>query len=101
MELYVKNKDLNYIYKVEYKRDCDSTTLCQVYALTLICGYDYEDLDDKYNNKQCYVSANNFIDEVQYEEIIAYPLEETLKQSLIENGYETIDKLPIIKERGI
>lgn len=98
MELYVKEVDNKHIYNVEYVRECDSKTLAQIYGLTLVCGIDYEDLDNQYNNRQCYVSANNFVDDIQYNEIVAYPLDETITDSLKENGYE-ITELPIYIER--
>jgi hypothetical protein len=92
-KIYVKNDD-KMIYEVEYKRLVDSTQLCHLYSLTLIAGYDYINPDE--NDVQGYVKADRFIDDVQYYNITVYPLDETLKDSLENEGYEIIDKLPRI-----
>ena len=90
--LYVKN-EFKMIYKVTIGEDyytrrnsnIDSNTYFTV-DLELVAGYDL----------QRYVKANKFIEEVQYKSFTVYPLDETIKQRLEEEGYTIIEELPVI-----
>ncbi len=91
-EIYAKTKG-DLIYKTESMEMYD----CQSYLtvnLELVAGYDYINPDD--NNIQGYVSASNFVDEVQTETVVQYYMEESTKQCLIDNGYEILETLPTI-----
>ena len=62
--------------------------------LILVAGYDYINTDE--NDIQGYVSASNFVDGVQDETVVQYFMVESMKQCLIDNGYEILDTLPMI-----
>lgn len=62
--------------------------------LVLIAGYDYINSDE--NDIQGYVTASNFVESVQDETVIQYYIVESMKQCLVDNGYEILDKLPVI-----
>lgn len=86
-------KDCNdFVYRITNGR-MESNYI--VWDLELYCGWDYINPDK--NDKQGYVSANRFIEEVQNDIVIQYFIKEGLKDCLIENGYELIEK-PIIEE---
>ena len=90
--LYVINDD-RLIYKVnEY--DVYDGYISLNYNLELVAGYDYINPDE--NDIQGYVEAINFIEDVQLESVVQYFLEEGLKECLIDNGFEILDKLPKI-----
>ena len=99
-ELYVKNES-KLIYKVTigenyYIRknlDVNSNTYFTL-DLSLIAGIDYINPDE--NDLQGYVNADRFINDVQYESITIYPMNETIKDRLKEEGYTIISKLPTI-----
>lgn len=94
-KIYVKNNN-NLIYEVNYSRAniLSSNSYCLGYDLNLVCGYDYINPDE--NDIQGYVNKDRFTDNVQFETLIFYPLEESLKECLEENGYAIIEKLPKI-----
>ncbi len=90
-EIYVKTES-NLIYKTESIEMYD----CQSYLtvnLVLMAGYDYINSDE--NDIQGYVSASNFVESVQDETVIQYYMVESMKQCLIDNGYEILDTLPM------
>lgn len=90
--LYVKTPS-NLIYKTESIEMYDSTSYL-IINLILVAGYDYINTDE--NDIQGYVSASNFVDGVQEETVVQYFMVESMKQCLIDNGYEILDTLPMI-----
>lgn len=82
-----------FIYEVNQPRVLDSRKISLSYALELICGYDY--INPDLNDIQGWVSPNMFIDEVQSSDIMVY-WDESLKDRIIEEGYEIIGYLPKI-----
>lgn len=91
--IYVKSSD-SFIYKIVSHELVNNGTLCYRYNLELIAGYDYIDPDN--SDRQGYVTADNFIANVQTDIIIVYPLEQTLTEELKDNGYTVIKQLPVI-----
>lgn len=85
----VKFNERDMVYKTNKPRDSYI-----ILGLELICGYDYVNPD--YSNVQGYVSADHFIDDVQYEQVVCYFITESVENALVENGYEIIDRLPKI-----
>lgn len=96
--MYVKNDDLIYEVKfngkdmVYYENKPKNSYI--VLGLELVCGWDYVNPD--YSDTQGYVSAEHFIDDVQYDNVVCYFVTESVENALEENGYEIIDKLPKI-----
>nr|WP_024835437.1 hypothetical protein [Clostridium sp. 12(A)] len=90
--LYVKTPS-NLIYKTESIEMYDSTSYLTI-NLILVAGYNYINTDE--NDIQGYVSASNFVDGVQDETVVQYFMVESMKQCLIDNGYEILDTLPMI-----
>ena len=91
-KIYAKN-DNNLIYETQSINTYDGYDWLEI-NLVLVAGYDYINPDE--NDIQGYVKANKFIEDVQTETVIQYFLTEGMKDSLNDNGYEILDKLPII-----
>ena len=98
--LYVKNES-KMIYKVTIGEDYYirrnsniNNSTCFIVDLELVAGVDY--ISPDINNIQDYVKASRFIEEAQYESFTVYPLDETISQRLEEEGYTTIEELPVI-----
>lgn len=87
-EIYVINSD-KMIYKIESVREIDGNEYGLVYTLELVAGYDYIDTD--YSDKQGFVSAEGFVDDVQVDWITVYPLSESLGERLKEQDYTVIN----------
>lgn len=80
----------NMIYAITRVRQiADSTGLGFTYDLDLVAGYDYINTDE--SNAQGFIPANNFIDEVQWDIINVYPIQESLGERLEEEGYKVIN----------
>ena len=89
-QYYYKND--NGIYKIsDIKLE---TSDYGIIYLNLVCGYDY--INPDVNDIQGYVQADRFIDDIQTEMHSWYYLTESLNQCLIENGFEILEKIPII-----
>lgn len=85
--MYVK-KD-NYIYELTYDRLIDSSEpFVYCYSLELICGIDY--IDD--SDRQGYVPADRFIEDIQLDSLIVYSLSETILDRLEQEGYKVLKK---------
>lgn len=93
--MYVKNED-NLIYEVKIGTMWDKSLDIK---LNLICGWDY--INPDCNDIQGYVPNNRFVEDVQTETEVCYYYEEGIKNCLIENGYEIIEKLPKIYDCSI
>ncbi|MGP0689872.1 hypothetical protein ACW5UC_25355 [Priestia aryabhattai] len=87
-EIHVINED-KMIYKVEQFKQIGSREFALTYMLELIAGWDYVEPD--MSNKQGFISANMFTDEVQSDFLTVYPLLESLGERLKEEGYTVID----------
>lgn len=85
--VHVINED-KMIYKISRYRELQSSELGFTYDLDLVAGYDYINTDE--NNIQGFVTANNFIDDVQWDTLTVYPLSESLGERLKEQGYTVI-----------
>lgn len=97
-KLYVKNYGEKLIYEVKFKeyvidQGVDIQGSYMLFNLELIAGIDYISED---SDCQGYVKADRFIEEVQSESIVVYVMRESLTESLLENGYTILDKLPTI-----
>jgi len=86
--VYVIN-DSKLIFKVDFERQLDSKEYGLLYRLELVAGYDYVNADE--NDLQGFVGASRFIDDVQLEHFTVYPMDETIKDRLIEEGYTLIN----------
>ena len=92
--LYVINDD-RLIYKVnEY--DVYDGYISLNYNRFIVSLSRLAHLNPDENDIQGYVEAINFIEDVQLESVVQYFLEEGLKECLIDNGFEILDKLPKI-----
>jgi len=89
---YAKDENKR-IYKVETQTENNNTEYIYI-NLYLVCGYDYIDADN--NDVQGYILANNFTEDVQYDGMICYIVDESIKACLVDNGYTIIDTLPTI-----
>lgn len=102
IELYVKNDD-NLIYQVVNRTTIPDqgkdNHLVDYWNLELVCGRDYTNPDE--NDNQGWVSANNFTQHVQTESITVFPMDESLKDRLEEEGYKVVEKPKNITIRNI
>lgn len=87
-DIYLTNED-RLIYKLVEIEELDSNDLCMVVNLELIAGWDYINPDE--SNAQGYVSAENFVDDVQLEQFTFLPESETLKDCYHENNFVRVD----------
>jgi hypothetical protein len=87
-EIHVINEE-KMIYKVEQFRQIDSKEFILSYMLELVAGWDYVEPDT--SNRQGFISANMFTDDVQSDFLTVYPLQESLGERLKEEGYKVID----------
>ncbi len=86
MQLLVQNED-KMVYEVELKMEQPSEFYGRL-SLTLVCGWDYVSED---SDRQGYVTPNNFVDDVQYDDITFLPLHENIIERLEEEGYKKIE----------
>lgn len=82
-----------FIYEVQKPKVHDENKLILSYSLDLVCGYDY--ISPDYNDIQGWVSPNNFIEDVQWDEVLVC-FDENLKDRLIEEGFKIREALPHI-----
>ena len=88
-KFYVINGE-NLVYKVgefETYGNADFITL----ELELVAGIDYVDVD--YSDIQDWVPADNYVDDVQYEYVNQYFLQEGAKEALEANGYTILEEI--------
>lgn len=86
--VYVMNED-NFIYKLLSVEEVDSTEYILCYMLDLVAGYDYINPDE--SNAQGYTGPEAFVEDVQWDSFTVYPLEESLGERLVEEGYKVIN----------
>lgn len=83
-KFYVYNVDEKLVYLVnEYETYYNSEAI-HIY-LELVAGWDYVNPDE--NDVQGWVSAENFVEDVQSEIVSQYFLKEGMHEALQENGY--------------
>ena len=88
-KFYVVNEE-NLVYKVgEYETYGNATFL--TFELELVAGLDYVDPDQ--SDIQDWVGADRFVEDVQYEYVNQYFLEEGTKEALKENGYTILEEI--------
>ena len=87
--MYAKKDNLIYEIKLGLRDDVHTQV-----NLNLVCGWDYINPDE--NDIQGYVSSDKFIDNVQYDLCSWLYWDESLKECLIDNDYEIVEKLPKI-----
>lgn len=87
-ELYVMNEE-RFIYKVARVEELSYKSYGLSYMLDLVAGYDYVNPDE--SNAQGFVSAEAFVESVQWDCLTVFPLEETLGGRLKEEGYTVIN----------
>lgn len=87
-EVYVMNED-RLIYKLSSVEEISCTGYGLSYMLDLVAGHDYINPDE--SNAQGFVSAEAFVESVQWESFTVYPLEESLGERLTEEGYTVIN----------
>lgn len=88
-KFYVINEE-SFVYKVEEFETYGNTDYI-LWELELVAGIDYVDVD--YSDIQDWVPADNYIEDVQYEYVTQYFLQEGAKEALEENGYTILEKI--------
>ena len=81
--------DNKMVYVITGVREIDHVPTYAVrYELELVAGWDYISED---SDLQGYVPADRFIDSVQLDHIVVYPLEETLQERIDSEGYKQFE----------
>lgn len=98
--MYVIN-DEDLIYEVRIDKrdivDYGDEKSYMIIKLDLVCGKDWVEVNS-YGGTQGWISAEYFIDEVQFEQVVCYFYEESVINALEENGFKEIKKLPKIEK---
>ena len=99
--MYVINDDDMLIYEVRIDKrdvvDYGDEKSYMVVKLNLVCGSDWVEVND-YGGTMGWVSAENFVDDVQFEQVVCYFYTESVLSALEENGFKEIKKLPKIEK---
>ena len=99
--MYVINDDEDLIYEVRIDKrdivDYGDEKSYMIIKLDLICGKDWVEVNS-YGGTQGWIPAENFIDEVQFEQVVCYFYTEGVLSALEENGYTEVKKLPKIEK---
>ncbi len=99
--MYVINDDEDLIYEVRIDKrdivDYGDEKSYMVVKLDLVCGGDWVEVND-YGGTMGWVSAENFVDDVQFEQVVCYFYTESVLSALEENGFKEIKKLPKIEK---
>lgn len=91
-KFYVVNEEKTLVYKVgEFETYGNASFI--TFTLELVAGWDYINPDK--NNVQGWVDAENFVEDIQFEYVNQYFLEEGAKEALEANDYT------ILKENEI
>jgi len=85
---HVINED-KLIYEIVSYTQLQSSDICFLYNLELVAGYDY--INPDYNDIQGYVSKENFIEDIHFEQFTFYAMSESLTEALTDHGYKVID----------
>lgn len=89
-KFYVVNEDEKLVYKVGEFETYGNTNYILI-ELELVAGWDYVNPD--YNDVQGYVPADRFVEDIQYEYVTQYFLEEGTKEALEQNGYKVLENI--------
>ena len=86
--IHVLDVHRKFIYKIDTVKELGSGSHALQYELELVAGHDYINPDE--NDIQGFVDAEAFTEDVQYEDITVFPLDESLGVRLKEEGYRVI-----------
>ncbi len=90
-KLYAQAEETKLVYQISEFEVYSDYEAIQIY-LELVAGWDYVNPD--YNDIQGWVSANNFVEDVQFEIVNQYFLVEGMEEALKENGYIILKDIP-------
>lgn len=89
-KFYVINEDKTLVYKVgEYETYGNASFI--TFTLELVAGVDYINPDE--NDIQGFVPADRFVEDIQYEYVNQYFLEEGTKEALEANDYTVLEEI--------
>lgn len=89
-KLYVKNDTENLVYKIaEYETFQDSSYI--LIHLELVAGWDYVNPDE--NDIQGWCTAENFVEDVQFESFPQYFIDESMKEAIEANNYTIMEEI--------
>lgn len=89
-KFYVVNEDEKLVYKVGEFETYGNANFITI-ELELVAGWDYVNPDE--NDIQGFVPADRFVEDVQFEYINQYLLEEGMKEALEANGYTVLENI--------
>ena len=89
-KFYVMNEDAKLVYKVGEFNVYDNSTAIEIH-LELVAGWDYVNPD--YNDVQGWCPADRFVEDIQYEYVNQYFLEESMKEALEANDYTILEEI--------
>ena len=99
--MYVINDDEMLIYEIRMDKrdvvDYGDKNSYMVVKLDLVCGSDWVEVNE-YGGRMGWIPAENFVDEVQFEQVVCYFYTESVLSALEENGYTEVKKLPKIEK---
>lgn len=97
-KFYVVNDTGNFVYKVGEFETYGNTEYILI-NLELVAGWDYVNPDE--NDVQGWVSADNFVEDVQFEDVTQYFIKEGMEEALTENGYTILENITIDLQKVI
>lgn len=89
-KFYVIDADEKLVYKVGEFETYGNANFISV-ELELVAGWDYVDPD--HNDVQGWVGADRFIEDIQYEYVTQYILEEGMKEAIKANGFTILEEI--------
>lgn len=89
-KFYVVNEDEKLVYKVGKFETYGNANFITI-ELELVAGWDYVNPDE--NDIQGFVPADRFVEDIQFEYINQYLLEEGMKEALEANGYTVLENI--------
>ena len=95
-KIYAYDVDEKHIYQLEsaitHNYDgCDTIEL----SFVLVTAWDY--IDPDCTNEQGWTAPDRFIEDIQSMSMSQYYLQESAIECIIANGYEILEKLPVIR----
>lgn len=89
-KFYVENEDAKLVYKVGTYETFSGCDYLHIY-LELVAGWDYVNPDE--NNIQGWCPAERFVEDVQFEIVSQFFLQESMTEALEANGYVILEKI--------
>lgn len=89
-KFYVVNDTENLVYEVNNFETYGNANFISI-ELELVAGWDYVNPDE--NDIQGWVSADNFVEDVQFEYVSQYLIKEGMEEALKENGYTVLENI--------